>query len=56
MTIIVETTMMMTTMASLAAVADRDDAIGGGKASGVKTTIKNGGGEAGDGDGRQKRR
>ena len=36
--------------------ADRDDAIGGGEASGGKTTIKNGGGEAGDGDGRIKRR
>ncbi len=41
---IAETTMTMTTMASteeaLAAVADRDDAIGGGEASGGKTTIK----------------
>ena len=56
---IAETTMTMTTMASteeaLAAVADRDDAIGGGEASGGKTTIKNGGSEAGDGDGRIKR-
>ena len=57
---IAETTMRMTTMASTeeasAAVADRDDAIGGGKASGGKTTINNGRGEAGDGDGRIKRR
>jgi hypothetical protein len=49
----------MTTTASteeaLAAVADRDDAIGGGKASDGKTTIKNGGGEAGDVNGRIKR-
>ena len=49
----------MTTSASteeaLAAVVDRDDAIGSGEASGGKTTIKNGGGEAGDGNGRIKR-
>jgi hypothetical protein len=42
-TMIAETTMTMTTAASteesLAAVADSDDAIGGGKASGGKTTI-----------------
>ena len=53
-TMIEETTMTMTMTASteeaLAAVADRDDAIGGDKALGSKTTIKNGRGEAGDGN------
>ncbi len=57
---IAETTMTMTTAMSteeaLAAVADRDDAIGGGEASGGKTTIKNSKGEAGDGDRMIKRR
>ena len=56
---ITETTMTMTMTASTeeasAAVANRDDAIGGDKALGGKTTIKNGRGESGDGNGRIKR-
>ena len=48
-------TMMASTEEASAAVADRNDAIDGGEASGDKTTIKNGRGEAGDGNGRIKR-